>query len=346
MAKATSPKVNVDVLTLNFMRDKEVFADAFNLRLFGGDPVIRSENLTELDTTMFHIGHGRGIPGISLKKQRDILRKCLIYYDERNIYCILGVENQYVLDIMMPIRALIYDALAYYRQILDAQAEAKKQKSEGKSVDIDIITKVPKDFRLMPVILLVCNFGPTPWSVPTHLHEMLTHVPTDILRYVPDHFYLLLDFHTLSRQERRKLRSELQLCADCFRLRKDRKQLNNLIKNDSRIADISLAAAELLNGILNMRLNLDKTKERVNMCQAMDELLAQRENEGQRKGRKEGRKEGRKAGIKEGEKRARHEGVINLLKLGVLSRTAIAKAMHVSYSTVKTLADSLTAQPT
>ena len=82
------------------------------------------------------------------------------------------------------------------------------------------------------------------------------------------------------------------------------------------------------------------------MCQAMDELLAQRENEGQRKGRKEGRKEGRKAGIKEGEKRARHEGVINLLKLGVLSRTAIAKAMHVSYSTVKTLADSLTAQPT
>ena len=324
----------VDVLALNFMRDKEVFSDAFNLKLFGGKRVIRPDDLTELDTTMFHIGRGKGVRGITMKRQRDILRKCVIYYDKTHFYCILGVENQYVIDRLMPVRALIYDALAYYRQILDEEAACKQKRKNGKKVDIDIITGLPKNFELMPVILLVCNFGPEPWSAPTHLHEMLQHIPKHVRRYVPDHFYLLLDFHTMSAKERLKLRSELGACWDCFQCRKHGNKLENMVKNNSRFADISRAAGDLLNGIFHLRLNLDKTKERVNMCQAMDEILARY------------KKNGIKEGEKLGEKRARQDAVVNLLKHGVLSRTEIAKVLHVSFATVKKLADSLEAQPT
>ena len=70
------------------------------------------------------------------------------------------------------------------------------------------------------------------------------------------------------------------------------------------------------------------------MCQAMDEILARY------------KKNGIKEGEKLGEKRARQDDVVNLLKHGVLSRTEIAKVLHVSFSTVKKLADSLEAQPT
>ena len=40
-----------DAITRDYLRNNEVFADVFNYQLFDGEPVIRPENLMEMDSS-------------------------------------------------------------------------------------------------------------------------------------------------------------------------------------------------------------------------------------------------------------------------------------------------------
>ena len=75
------------------------------------------------------------------------------------------------------------------------------------------------------------------------------------------------------------------------------------------------------------------------MCQAIDELVEIAEKKGRKEGKIEGRKEGEIKGEKKGIKETKKAIVLELLKLGQMSRTAIAKVVHLPYATVKKLAE-------
>ena len=63
-----------DTLTKAFMERPDVFADAFNFLIYGGKPVIRPEELEEMDTTAISLPFGLDGTQASVQKIRDVFK--------------------------------------------------------------------------------------------------------------------------------------------------------------------------------------------------------------------------------------------------------------------------------
>ena len=81
-------------------------------------------------------------------------------------------------------------------------------------------------------------------------------------------------------------------------------------------------------------------EEEYNMCQALEELMEERESMGERRGRREGRNEGRREGRNEGNLEKTKIVVRNLLQMG-FSVDDICKAAECAPALVKEIQDSL-----
>ena len=79
-------------------------------------------------------------------------------------------------------------------------------------------------------------------------------------------------------------------------------------------------------------------EEKYNMCQALEELMEEREIMGERRGRREGRNEGRREGRNEGNLEKTKIVVRNLLRMG-FSVDDICKAAECAPALVKEMQD-------
>ena len=120
---------NADVVTKNYMRSNQIFADAFNYLLYDGKAVIDPDGLHELDSTeltvLFSDNHGSDTSSYdnsaayieTVQKYIDVLKSAVIKQDDRASYVILGLENQTRVNYAIAVRNIIYDALQYGRQV-------------------------------------------------------------------------------------------------------------------------------------------------------------------------------------------------------------------------------------
>ena len=122
---------SVDTATKAMMRKNEFFADAVNLAVFGGRPVVHPEDLRELDTAEIAIPAGTAKYNDKkdfLQKFRDVLKEAVIKTDDRVTYVLIGVENQKSIHYAMPVKNLLYDAAQYSRQVEARCAGASEEK--------------------------------------------------------------------------------------------------------------------------------------------------------------------------------------------------------------------------
>ena len=97
------------------LKNKENFADLFNATMFQGEQVIKADKLTEINTEDVHIDAVNTIGGKELnvvQKYRDLRMQ----YEDQVLQIVLGCEDQSKVDYSMPIRTMLYDALAYTKQ--------------------------------------------------------------------------------------------------------------------------------------------------------------------------------------------------------------------------------------
>ena len=72
-----------DTVTKIYMKDNAIFADPFNYYVYSGRPVIKPEDLTELDSTesaaIFTSGNSKDKkPDASVQRIRDVLKYAVI----------------------------------------------------------------------------------------------------------------------------------------------------------------------------------------------------------------------------------------------------------------------------
>lgn len=72
-----------DSLTKRFMERPEVFADAFNLLIYDGEPVIKPSELKALDTTEIAIPYGTDSEAAPEQKYRDVFKSRVAMMDGR-----------------------------------------------------------------------------------------------------------------------------------------------------------------------------------------------------------------------------------------------------------------------
>ena len=262
----------IDSLTHILMQKPECFADAFNLVLFGGRQVIRSEKLTPCDPKhVFHPDSPRRKRGPSFYRERDVFKKYEFSRDGKT-YCVyLGIENQTHANELMTERDMMYDALALDNQAQTLRDEARR-KRQLKTAE-ELVSGVPTGTKLCPVITLTPFFSNKFWSGPRCMHDLLHVGDKAFLRFVPNYPLHLLVPAEMSTRRIGRLRSELRVIFSFLHCSASGGDVQVLLNSVVGRQNISWHATALLKALLHVDIKLPNTrKETTTMCQAMEKF--------------------------------------------------------------------------
>ena len=164
-------KTKNDTISKDFWRDNEHFADLFNAVLFGGEQVVKPDNLEEMDTDVSGVIMADDYK-LSLGRFRDVVKK---NFDGVELV-VLGLEIQEHIHYGMPLRTMVYDSLGYLKEF---EGVRKWNKDNGvKAVDADeFLSGIKKDDRFHPIINIILYYGEKEWDGPVSLKDMMVDMP-------------------------------------------------------------------------------------------------------------------------------------------------------------------------
>lgn len=273
----------------SFFRSQSRFADMINSVCFHGQSVLLDDDLSSQDTDLSQVFDFTDEP-ISFNSYRDVIMKA----NQNGVYIIVALENQKVLDYLMPLRTFLYDAYSYKIQHQEYLHEKKKN---GKA-----------QLNLIPVFTAVVYFGEQKWTGPKSLTDMMV-IPEKFKGMVNNWDINLIELKDVDtklfrNQDNRDLVEGLQMIYKCdgdysqlkerYISRETALTLGSLVDQDKELVEIIV----------------EEEEEKVSMCQSIDKMKAQ------------ARKEGELRGIAHGITQGKMQVVIQLLKckLGKLSK--------------------------
>ena len=346
-----------DMVTKEYMRENAVFADAFNYLIYNGKKVIDPAKLKEIDPTEIALPFGDeekagedkkgkvqetewssvkngsvrkktagrvGKKTDAVQKYRDILKSAVIKQDEKMSYVLLGIENQTDVHYAMPVRNAIYDALQYGRQVADIAAEHRRNKKDftGKS-NGEYLSGFLKEDCIKPVITLVIHFGAEEWDGPLSLHEMMSVSDIEILSFVENYRIHLIDPAKLTEEQLNKFSTSMREVIGYIKYSKNKDKLLEFLRTDAH-RSIEMNAARVIKTITNTPIEVSEEEGEIEMCKAIEDLIA----ESEARGRAEGEVRGEARGRAEGETRGEAKGMIEICLDMSFSKEDILKKLQ------------------
>ncbi len=235
-----------------------------------------------------------------MQKYRDILKSAVIKQDEKMSYVLLGIENQTDVHYAMPVRNAIYDALQYGRQVADIAAEHRRNKKDftGKS-NGEYLSGFLKEDCIKPVITLVIHFGAEEWDGPLSLHEMMSVSDIEILSFVENYRIHLIDPAKLTEEQLDHFSTSLKEVMGYIKYSKNKEQLLKFLHTDTH-RSIEMNAVRVIKTITNTPIEVSEEEEEIEMCKAIEDLIAESEARGRAEGEVRGRAEGETRGEAKG----------------------------------------------
>ena len=313
------------MVTKEYMRENAVLADAFNYLIYNGKKVIDPAKLKEIDPTEIALPFGdeekagedkkgkvqetewssvkngsvrkktagrAGKKTDAVQKYRDILKSAVIKQDEKMSYVLLGIENQTDVHYAMPVRNAIYDALQYGRQVADIAAEHRRNKKDftGKS-NGEYLSGFLKEDCIKPVITLVIHFGAEEWDGPLSLHEMMSVSDIEILSFVENYRIHLIDPAKLTEEQLNKFSTSMREVIGYIKYSKNKDKLLEFLRTDAH-RSIEMNAARVIKTITNTPIEVSEEEGEIEMCKAIEDLIAEREARGRAEGETRGEAKG------------------------------------------------------
>lgn len=280
-----------DTLTKDYMKNAQVFADAFNHLIYQGKKKINPEMLHTVDTTALSVLYGkdekRKIP-YPVQKYRDELKLLHTMEDGQAVYVLLGVENQSEVHYAMPVKDMVYDALEYVSQIDET---ARKHRREGTKGTVgEYLSGFYKDDILIPVVTLVIYFGADEWDGPRRLHEMFEVTDEKLLSMVPDYKINLIVPAEMNDEDFEHFTTDLREVLLFLKYLRDKKKLQEIIENNPGFHEMETKTVMMLKEVTNVNLNVDERKEKQNMRTAIDDIREEAELLGEARGETKGQK--------------------------------------------------------
>ena len=186
----------VDVCAGDYLENEEIFADLVNGVLYGGEEVVKSQELKEQD------GELMSVSGSGVKKAiRDNARLW-----KGTVLAVLSVENQAKVDYRMVTRAMLSEGMAYDRQWkkLKRKLEEERKGKVGCGVKKPAVTPdefisgMRKEDRFIPVITIVVYYGKEkPWDGARELYGLLDVQGNEekVLTFITNYRLNLFDYH-------------------------------------------------------------------------------------------------------------------------------------------------------
>ncbi|MBS5522975.1 MAG: transposase [Clostridiales bacterium] len=287
-----------DIIAKQYIQDNAVFADLFNYLLYDGSPTLKPEQLQSLDSSVT-ASLDKHNSNISLQRFRDIYKSCTAMTDGHAAYLLLGVEEQTDISYVMPVRAMLYDALAYDRQIRDMERKHRADKEHQGRSRGEYLSGWYKEDRLIPVITAILLLSPDKWDGPTQLHEMLTLEDPKLLSMVENYKIHLIAPSDITEENMKKFKTNLREVLSFIKYSRDKKQIQALVKGNPRFSAIDKNAAMVIRACTHYKFDIDSPEKEgdVNMGDALQDIY----DEGLEVGRAAGLEAGRKDGFIKGQ---------------------------------------------
>ena len=313
-----------DVILKQWLKNKERFADLFNAVVFDGEQVIKPEELEELNSESgIVIASAIGERGTDEENEQrkkmyhrteQRYRDLVMRWKGKTELAVLALENQGKIHYAMPVRGMLYDALAYTDQmrLLWNQLSEEDKKSVNKN---EFFSRFRKQDRLCPVITIIFYYGEEEWDGATELFELfgaedqeLVHI---LQKHVPNYRLNLIEVNRI--KDTIMYKSDLQIMFSMLKYRKDKRGLLEYTKEHSEyFENLDYETLQAIAVLLNTGKLLAKVTEKKgadgNMCQALEEYYQD--------GVQEGIEKGIEKGIEQGIEQERKNIVTNMLKKG------------------------------
>ena len=305
-----------DVILKQWLRNKVRFADLFNAVVFNGEQVIKPEELEELNcesgivisNTSNGWNNTKNVTKNMTNSKTDDKNQNVRYRTEQRYrdlvmswkgeaeLAVLALENQGKIHYAMPVRGMLYDALAYTDQMRLVWEQLSEP--ERKSVDEnEFFSRFRKKDRLCPVITIIFYYGEDKWDGATQLYELfgvedegLIHI---LQKYVSNYRMNLIEVNRI--EDVTKYKSDLQMMFHMLEYRKDKRRLLEYTKEHNEYFEkLDSETLQAMAVLLNTGKLLAKVKEKKgadgNMCQALEEYYQDGVQEGIEKGIEQGKK--------------------------------------------------------
>lgn len=216
-----------------------------------------------------------------------------------NVFLIIGTEFQSFLDYSMPVRIMDYDTLEYKDQIQDIKSARRNEVlASGRTPGVDL-SPLKKEDRLVPVITLVLYMGEDPWDAARNLHELFnfSEIPQELRNYVPDYPIHVLDVCHTSDERLLEFPKDLASMFLTIKYQKNPDTLKSILYSIPEFRAVEKETFDAVWGFLDKRVleykdESQNTEGEINMCVAIDMMLADE--------RKQGLSEGHERGFSDG----------------------------------------------
>ena len=101
-----------------------------------------------------------------------------------------------------------------------------------------------------------------------------------LLSFVPDYRINLLAPHGIPEADFRKFRTDVGPLLQYIKNQKNKNRLDEIMHEDDRFRHIDVETASLINTVTGSRLKFDTKEDKVDMCQAIEEMRQDSRNEG------------------------------------------------------------------
>lgn len=252
-----------DTILKTFWKNNQRFADLFNTVLFEGNPVLKPNDLQEVDTDVSSIIKFNGHAEI-VQRILDVVRKTAYGVD----FIIWGLENQEKIHYAMPLRHMIEDSLIYLKEYNEIAAKNRKEK-EYSTTD-EFLSALKKDDRLHPVISLCIYYGEKEWDGPFNLLDMLV-IPEYLKPLVSDYRMNLIQV----RQSENLCfqNQDISIVFDMIRsiYNKDYETFHEMYKDKTMSAELGLTVGSVVKSqaIINEVMKMEEKRSEVDMCDAL-----------------------------------------------------------------------------
>ena len=261
----------------DWLRDKERFADLFNGIVYGGEEVIKPEELTERNSEMGIVLKDKDGKERSVSRRRDIIMN----WNNTCNLVILAIESQQQISYAMPVRNMLYDALAYTEQMKAIWNSVPKDE-RPKLYSDEFFSRFRKEDKLYPVVTLVLYYGESGnWDGSLSVYDMFdenmsAEQKMKLQKYVADYKINLVELDKIP--DINVFKSDLRETIGMLQYKNEGEKLKEYVEeNKDVLSELGIESRRVIRDVMKI-INLEKYvkdkdgKEVVDMCKAVQEI--------------------------------------------------------------------------
>ena len=273
-----------DITWSSYFEDDERFADFVNCFGCNGVQYVKEKDVHIEDTKGYFM-----VRKDTFSKMRDVVRRVAFGVN----FCIIGIENQEVIDYAYPLREMVYSVANYEKQRRKIARKVKKlpkallQRSE-------YLYRFRKTDRLKPTITFLLYSGLEEWDGSTDLQGMLdlAQLPEDLKDKVQNYRVNLIEIRKLREKQISELKTDLKQVLQFIKCSQDKTAIRALLKNDTSYQKVEKDAYLVMSQYTHSEQLLQEAEVQeeggyVNMCKAIDDIYEEGKIEGRAQEREE-----------------------------------------------------------